>query len=70
VLPSLLAYDPEGHALHAVTLLLPSAKYTLCTPLKRPAMHGVHRFGLVPRLQNEPAGQPESWLHSSTCGVG
>jgi hypothetical protein len=70
VVPSLLAYDPEGHALHAVTLLLPSAKYMLCMPLKRPVMHGVHWFGLVPRLQNEPAEQPESWLQSSMCGVG
>jgi len=27
-------------------------------------------FGVVPTLQNEPTGQPVSWLHSLRWGVG
>ena len=60
VLPALPAKAPEGHAAHFVTLLSPSAAYTLCAPLKRPVMHGVHELGLAPRWQNEPAAQPSA----------
>ena len=49
---------------HVVTLLSPSAVYTLCAPLYCPAMHGTHMFGLAPRWQNEPAVQPAAWLHA------
>jgi hypothetical protein len=58
VLPALPANEPAGHAVHFVTLLSPSAAYTLCEPLKRPMMHGVHALGIAPRWQNEPAAQP------------
>ena len=58
VLPALPANEPAGHAAHFVTLLSPSAAYTLCAPLKRPVIHGVHMLGLAPRWQNEPTAQP------------
>ena len=58
MLPALPANEPAGHAAHDVTLLSPSAAYTLCAPLKRPVMHGVHVLGIAPRWQKEPAAQP------------
>ena len=70
VLPALPANESEGHAAHAVTLLSPSAVYTLCAPLYCPAMHGTHMFGLAPRWQNEPTAQPAAWLHALTIDVG
>ena len=70
VLPAPLANESTGHAVHSVTLLSSSAMYTLCTPLKRPAIHGTHVSGVVPTWQKDPTAQPDARLQWLSCGVG
>ena len=46
VLPTELAYVSTAHAAHTVTLLLPSAEYTLADALNWPTAQGTHVSGV------------------------
>ena len=70
MLPTAPACVSAGHAVHAVTVLLPSELNTFATPLKRPAGHTAHASGATVTSQNWPATQPMACEHAPAAGVG
>ena len=62
MLPALGAKASVGHGMQLLTELESSAAYTLGALEYCPGRHGMHRSGVAPTLQKDPAAHPRAWL--------